>query len=214
MKLSKRTRMYGTKCTVVLAVVTALIGQAQSGPTASQERPSQARRTQTEAALATDESRMSTEQKAEPRPEDPWTNEQLIHPEELLKRMSSTQERLLLLHIGVAFLFKNGHIPRSTYVGQTSKTEGIEKLKRAVQEVPLNREIVLYCGCCPWKDCPNIRPAFKLLREMRFTKVKLLYLPTSFAQDWAEKGFPVEKGGLLRLVDNNRLTRQVAVGDQ
>ncbi|HWN99960.1 MAG TPA: hypothetical protein VNS63_11905 [Blastocatellia bacterium] len=163
MKLSKRTRMCGTKCTVVLAMVTALIGQAQSGPTASQERPSQARRAQTEAALATNESRRSTQQKAEPRPEDPWTNEQLIPPEELLKRMSSA-ERPLLLHIGVAFLFKNGHIPRSTYVGQTSKIEGIEKLKKAMQEVPLNREIVLYCGCCPWKDCPNIRPAFKVLR--------------------------------------------------
>jgi len=29
---------------------------------------------------------------------------------------------------------------------------------------------------------------------MRFTKVKLLHLPTSFAQDWAEKGLPVEEG--------------------
>lgn len=106
----------------------------------------------------------------------------------------SSAERPLILHIGVAFLFKSGHIPRSKYVGQASKTEGIENLKKAVQEVSRNREIILCCGCCPWKDCPNIRPAFKVLRELRFTKVKLLYLPTSFAQDWVEKAFPVEKG--------------------
>jgi thiosulfate/3-mercaptopyruvate sulfurtransferase len=193
MELFKRARMYGTSCTFLLALFSALYGLAQSMPTASQERLAQASRAQTAAVLRTDERRLSTEQKAEPQPEDPWTNEQLIHAQELLKQMSSA-ERPLLLHIGVAFLFKSGHIPRSTYVGQTSKIEGIEKLKKAVQEVPLNREIVLYCGCCPWKDCPNIRPAFKTLRELRFTKVKLLYLPTSFAQDWVEKGFPVEKG--------------------
>lgn len=193
MELFQRTRMYGTSCTFLLALFSALYGLAQSMPTASQERLAPASRAQTAALLRTDERRLSTQQKAKPQPDDPWTNEQLIHPEELLKQMSSS-ERPLLLHIGVAFLFKNGHIPRSTYVGQTSKTEGIEKLKKVVEEVPLNRGIVLYCGCCPWKDCPNIRPAFKILRELRFTKVKLMYLPTSFAQDWVEKGLPVEKG--------------------
>lgn len=189
----KKARMFGTRCSFLLAVVAALIGLAQSRPTDSQERIAEAGRAHTAAVLRTDEMRMSSEQKAEPQPKDPWTNEQLMHPEELLKQMSSA-ERPLLLHIGVAFLFKSGHIPRSTYVGQTSKTEGIEELKKAVQEVPLNREIILYCGCCPWKDCPNIRPAFRVLRDMRFTKVKLLYLPTSFAQDWVGKGFTVEKG--------------------
>jgi thiosulfate/3-mercaptopyruvate sulfurtransferase len=193
MELFTRARMYGTRCTFLLALVTALIVLAHSRPAASQEHRAEAGRWRLEAALRTDERRMSTAQKNEPQPEDPWTNEQLIHPEELLKQMSIA-ERPLLLHIGVAFLFKNGHIPRSTYVGQTSKTEGIEKLKKSVQGVPLNREIILYCGCCPWKDCPNIRPAFKVLGEMRFTKVKVLNLPTSFTQDWVEKGFPVEKG--------------------
>ena len=185
--------MYGTRCTFLLALVTAVSGLAQSVPTASQGPLAQASRAHMEAALRTEERRTSTQQKAGPRPEDPWTNEQLIHPGELLKQMPSA-ERPLVLHIGVAFLFKSGHIPGSKYVGQASKTEGIENLKKAVQEVPLNRQIVLYCGCCPWKDCPNIRPAFKILRELRFTKVKLLYLPTSFAQDWVEKGLPVEKG--------------------
>jgi thiosulfate/3-mercaptopyruvate sulfurtransferase len=192
MKLFKRARMYAIMCIGLLALGTAFIGLAQSRPTASQERLAEASRTRMEAALRTEERRMSTEQKAEPHPKDPWTDEQLIHPEELLKQMSST-EKPLVLHIGVAFLFKSGHIPGSKYVGPGSTTEGIEKLKKAVQEVPLNREIVLYCGCCPWKDCPNVHPSFKVLREMRFTKVKVLYIPNNFAQDWVEKGFPVEK---------------------
>jgi thiosulfate/3-mercaptopyruvate sulfurtransferase len=193
MKLFKRARMYGIMCTFLFAVVTALVALAQSRPAASQEHRAEASRWFTEAAFRADERRVSTEQKAEPHPKDPWTEEQLIHPEELLKHMSGA-ERPLVLHIGVAFLFKGGHIPGSKYVGQASRTEGVEQLKKTVQEIPLNREIVLYCGCCPWKDCPNVGPAFKALREMRFTKVKVLYLPTSFTQDWVEKGLPVEKG--------------------
>ncbi len=193
MAFFKRASTYGIMSTFLLAVVTALIGLALSRPAASQEHRAEASRWRVEAALRTEEGRMSAEQKAEPPPKDPWRDEQLIHPEELLKQMSST-EKPLVLHIGVAFLFKGGHIPGSKYVGQASTTEGIEKLKKAVQEVPLNREIVLYCGCCPWKDCPNVGPAFKALREMRFTRVKVLYLPNSFGQDWVEKGFPVEKG--------------------
>ena len=139
----ERARMYGTRCTFLLALVTAVSGLAQSVPTASQGPLAQASRAHMEAALRTEERRTSTQQKAGPRPEDPWTNEQLIHPGELLKQMPSA-ERPLVLHIGVAFLFKSGHIPGSKYVGQASKTEGIENLEKAEQEVPLNREIVLY----------------------------------------------------------------------
>ena len=192
MKPFKRARMYGARFSFLLTLV--LTGFAQSELTASQDSRAQVCQAQTEPALAANEGRVSIAQKVEPQPDDPWTNEQLIYPEELLQRMSRAQEPPLLLHIGVAFLFKSGHIPRSTYVGQASKAEGIENLKKAVQEVPRNREIVLYCGCCPWKDCPNIRPAFKAVRELRFTNVKLLYLPNSFAQDWVEKGLRVEKG--------------------
>jgi len=184
---------HGIMSTLLFAVVTALIGLALSTRAASQEHRAEASRWRMEAALRTEERRLWAEQKGEPHPKDPWTDEQLIHPEELQKQMSSANKPIVL-HIGVAFLFKSGHIPGSNYVGQASTIEGVEKLKKAVQEVPLNREIVLYCGCCPWKDCPNVGPAFRALREMRFTRVKILYLPNSLAQDWVEKGFPVEKG--------------------
>lgn len=193
MALFKRASTYGMMCTFLLAAGGALIGLAQSRRVVLQHHPVDASCSDMEAALRTAENRMWTKQNTEGNSKDPWTDEQLMLPEELLKQMSSTN-RPLVLHIGVAFLFKSGHIVGSKYVGQASTNEGLEKLKKAVQEIPLTREIVLCCGCCPWKDCPNIRPAFRVLRELRFTKVKLLYLPTSFVQDWVEKGLPVEKG--------------------
>ena len=68
-------------------------------------------------------------------------------------------------------------------------------LKKTVQDVPRTRTVVVYCGCCPMGDCPNIRPAYQALREMGFKTVKVLNLPTNFTQDWQMKGYPVEKGG-------------------
>src|SRR5438309_1189508 len=59
-------------------------------------------------------------------------------------------------------------------------------------DVPKDRQIVLYCGCCPWDHCPNIKPAFKLLQSMGFHQIKVLEIPTNFAQDWVDKGFPFE----------------------
>lgn len=190
MGLLKRARTYGTRCGLLLAFVTTLSGLAQTRPTASPARLTKPSRAHIEAAVPPDETRVATKQKAEPHHKDSWTDEQLIRPEELLL---SSAEKPLVLHVGMAFLFKGGHIPGSKYAGQASTAEGLGTLKKTVQALPPNQGIVLYCGCCPLKDCPNVAPAFKTLREMRFTNVKVLYLLNSFAQDWVEKGFPIEK---------------------
>jgi hypothetical protein len=63
-----------------------------------------------------------------------------------------------------------------------------------VLKLPRERELVIYCGCCPWDKCPNLRPAFVMLHELGFRSVKVLSLPTSFLKDWIDKGYPVEQG--------------------
>ncbi|HCS20823.1 MAG TPA: hypothetical protein DIW47_09730 [Bacteroidetes bacterium] len=52
-------------------------------------------------------------------------------------------------------------------------------------------EIIIYCGCCPFSDCPNIRPAFEVLNELKFTNPKLLNLPKNLKADWIDKGYPM-----------------------
>lgn len=103
-------------------------------------------------------------------------------------------KRPLLLHVGFQVPYRAGHIPGSTYVGASSTPEGLAALRRATSGVRPDREIVLYCGCCPWKDCPNVRPAFAELRRLGFKKVRVLYLPKDFFTDWADKKLPVAKG--------------------
>lgn len=125
-------------------------------------------------------------------PGDPWSAGEIITPQELLKQLSGPKKPLVF-HVGVPSLFRNGHIPGSRHIGQASTPKGMEELKRQVQDLPRNKVVVLYCGCCPWKDCPNIRPAFKAMQQMKFNHLRVLHLADHFGEDWMKKGFPVEK---------------------
>ena len=124
--------------------------------------------------------------------EDPWSPGDLMQPEELARSISG-QQKPVVLQIGIVHLYKMGHIPGSRYAGPASAAEGLDTLKKQAQGLDRNREVVCYCGCCPWADCPNTRPAYQTLREMGFKKIKMLYLPNNFGRDWSAKGYPVEK---------------------
>jgi rhodanese-related sulfurtransferase len=102
--------------------------------------------------------------------------------------------KIVLIHVGFLTMYKMGHIPGSQYTGAASKAEGLAGLKKLVSKFPRNQEIVIYCGCCPWNDCPNIRPAFQTLKEMGFTNLKVLDIPERLGTDWTAKGFPTAKG--------------------
>jgi hypothetical protein len=75
-----------------------------------------------------------------------------------------------------------------------SSPEGIQKLRNRVKNLPKSRSIVLYCGCCPWDRCPNVKPAFDELQKLGFKNLKVLHIPQNFGVDWVEKGLPVQKG--------------------
>ncbi len=126
------------------------------------------------------------------RPGDPWTLKNIITPDELLKEINSKKKnKPVVLQIGFQFLYEQGHIPTSKFAGPASRTEGISKLKSEVKSIPHNKEVVIYCGCCGWTDCPNIHPAFETLDQMGFKNIKLLYLPNNFTKDWVNKKLPV-----------------------
>jgi hypothetical protein len=122
---------------------------------------------------------------------DPWMPSDLISPAGLAPDLRSA----LLIQVGFPALYHGAHIAGSTYAGPASKPEGIEALKKAVAREPRDRAIVLYCGCCPWDHCPNIRPAFAALKRMGFTHVRALEIPTNLKTDWVDPGYPTERGG-------------------
>jgi thiosulfate/3-mercaptopyruvate sulfurtransferase len=117
-----------------------------------------------------------------------------IEPKDLAAELQAKTNKAVLIHVGFAVMYRGKHIPQSIYAGPARSPEGIEALKKAVANMPRDREIVVYCGCCPYEMCPNVRPALATLREMGFTHVKALMIPTNFATDWINHGYPIEQG--------------------
>ena len=132
---------------------------------------------------------------ASPSPSDPWTSAQTIAPADFAKEIEQNHDRSLkIVYVGVRTLYAGAHIRGAVFHGPGSTEEGLADLRKYAATVPKDADIVIYCGCCPLDRCPNLRPAFSVLKELGFSRIRVLILPTSFAADWIEKGYPVEKG--------------------
>jgi thiosulfate/3-mercaptopyruvate sulfurtransferase len=126
---------------------------------------------------------------------EPWTSPQVQQPADLAKELADPKsKKQVIVCVGFGFLYRSAHLPGALFHGPASKPGGLEDLKKWAKDIPRAQPIVIYCGCCPWNRCPNIRPAFKALHEMGFTRLKVLFLETDLATNWVQKGLPVEKG--------------------
>ncbi len=124
---------------------------------------------------------------------DPWKAADLLQPAALSIRLGAG-EKPTMLHVGFNVLYRAKHIPGSVYAGPASEPDGLALMKTAVKGLDPKTEIVIYCGCCPMRECPNLKPAFKALQDAGFHNVKVLELTDNFSADWIEQGYAVEKG--------------------
>lgn len=117
---------------------------------------------------------------------EPWRPDQLLEPADLAATLASPDSaRPLIISIGPGASIKS-----SVAIGPGSEAENRAKLEKLLSKEPKNRAIVIYCGCCPFKNCPNVRPAFAKLNELGFTNHKLLNLTKNIKTDWLDKGYP------------------------
>lgn len=119
---------------------------------------------------------------------DPWTQNQLMPPAELAKIINEGKEHPMVFSIGFDAVIKG-----SIDIGAAKERDNLKKFKQQLSKLPKDANIVIYCGCCPFGPCPNIRPAFNLLKEMNFTNYKLLSLQKNIKADWIDKGYPITK---------------------
>jgi hypothetical protein len=120
---------------------------------------------------------------------DPWSKGDVLQP----KEAAANLQKYLVIQVGFPVLYRAAHITNSQYAGPGSKQEGIDMLKEAVKGQPKDKEILLYCGCCPWDKCPNIRPAFQALHDMGYKNVRVMMVPDNLKADWIDKGYPTDK---------------------
>jgi hypothetical protein len=118
---------------------------------------------------------------------EPWRPDQLMEPKELADIINdSSSVKPLIINIGPAGVIKD-----AVDIGATHEPQNLDRLKTTLSPEKRDRQIVIYCGCCPFQNCPNIRPAFTLLNEMKFTNHKLLNLPHNLKVDWINYGYPM-----------------------
>ena len=119
-------------------------------------------------------------------PADPWTSSQLMAPGDLAVRIHQGTQPLIIC-VGPGGLIKG-----SVDMGPAHEQANLDKLKAFLGKEDRKREVVIYCGCCPFSHCPNIRPAFNLLTPMGFTHAYLLDLSHNIRIDWIEHGYPLK----------------------
>jgi len=123
---------------------------------------------------------------------DPWKPAELISPAALAAELKTSDQSRHILYVGFPILYKGAHIPQARMVGPCSKQDAVDRLPEELKDVPRDAELIVYCGCCPFVRCPNIRPAYKALKDMGYTNIKVLELTTNLHTDWVEKGYPIE----------------------
>jgi hypothetical protein len=124
---------------------------------------------------------------------DPWTKSEVLEPAALASLMKDSKSPTVLC-VAFPVLYHLKHISHSSFAGPGSKPEGIEMLKKAVASLPKDTDLVIYCGCCPMVKCPNVRPAYRVLKELGFTRIRVLNIPTNMNADWYTKNYPTEEG--------------------
>ena len=117
-----------------------------------------------------------------------WTNDDLLEPSDLSATIKSNKNVPVIFSIGPGAI-----IPHSKDIGMIKETENMQKFKDQLSTLAKDTQIVIYCGCCPFEHCPNVRPAIQLMKDLNFTNYKLLNLPHNIKIDWINKGFPTQE---------------------
>jgi hypothetical protein len=119
--------------------------------------------------------------------QDRWTARDLMQPDELARILNDKKSKQpVILNIGVV-----ENIAGARKTGAASKAENLAALGETLKKLPKNSSVIIYCGCCPFDKCPNIRPAFNLMKGMGFVNGRLLNIPVNLQQNWINKGYPM-----------------------
>lgn len=119
---------------------------------------------------------------------DPWSSRDLLEPEALAGILNNAKgQKPVIINIGPL-----ANIKGAVTIGAMTSPANVEKLSKALASVPKDKMVVIYCGCCPFRNCPNIRPAFNMLKEKGYKNPKLLNLKQNLKVDWTDHGYPMD----------------------
>jgi thiosulfate/3-mercaptopyruvate sulfurtransferase len=121
----------------------------------------------------------------------PWGLDS-VTPAEFAKELAgaSGADKPVVVCTAPPFLYRAAHIPGAVLHGPASSPDGLNSLTKWAETLPRASNVVIYCGCCPLAQCPNLAPAYRTLKGLGFTRVRVLLLQDSFKTDWFDRGYP------------------------
>lgn len=114
-----------------------------------------------------------------------WSSKELTEPSALAVILKENKDVPVIFSVGPGSI-----IPHSIDIGTVKDEKNLAKFKEQISKLSKSANILIYCGCCPFGHCPNVRPAIALLQSMHFTNYHLLDLPHNIKTDWISKGYP------------------------
>ena len=98
---------------------------------------------------------------------DPWTSAQVVQAAALAHELDDKNGAApTVVYVGFHTLFAGGHIPGAAFQGPASTEKGLANLKKLADGLPRTTNLVIYCGCCPFGKCPNVRRSRKTVRPL------------------------------------------------
>lgn len=117
-----------------------------------------------------------------------WKKEQLMPTQELSDKIkTNAKDKPVIFNVGPM-----ENIKTAVFVGKATSATCVEKMKSTLAMENKNKPVVIYCGCCSYASCPNIKPAYDALIAQGFKNTKVLELPEGIKPDWVAKGYPME----------------------
>lgn len=118
-----------------------------------------------------------------------WKKEQLMPTQELADKIkTNSKDKPIIFNVGPM-----ENIKTAVFVGRATSATCVEKMKSTLAMENKAKPIVVYCGCCSYASCPNIKPAYDALIGLGFKNTKVLELPEGIKPDWVAKEYPMEE---------------------
>lgn len=118
---------------------------------------------------------------------EPWKTSQVMATKTLAEKIKTDDKNLpVIFNVGPM-----ENIKGAIAIGAVTSEKGMNQLKLTAQTITKSKSVVVYCGCCSYANCPNIRPAFKALQDMGFKSVFVLDIPEGIKPDWVAKDYPM-----------------------
>lgn len=117
-----------------------------------------------------------------------WKKEQLMSTVDLSTKINTnTKDKPLIFNVGPM-----ENIKGAIAVGAATNATFGNKISGYLTMESKTKPVVVYCGCCSYASCPNIKPAYDYLIAQGFKNTKVLELPDGIKPDWVAKGYPTE----------------------